>query len=108
MFIGRDWGHARNYSEDVATTIDKEVRRIVDTAYSEAIRMLKENMEILHASAKLLVEKEKVTGEEFRELFDEEKRNTVLGITAMDNDSENQTEQQTNTTAIHLEKKEQE
>ena len=108
VFIGRDWGHARNYSEDVATTIDKEVRRIVDTAYSEAIRMLKENMEILHASAKLLVEKEKVTGEEFRELFDEEKRNTVLGITAMDNDSENQTEQQTNTTAIHLEKKEQE
>ena len=104
VFIGRDWGHARNYSEDVATTIDKEVRRIVDTAYSEAIRMLKENMEILHASAKLLVEREKVTGEEFRELFEEEKRNNVLGITAVDNDNE----QQTNTTAINLEKKEQE
>ncbi len=60
VFIGRDWGHARNYSEDVATTIDKEVRRIViDTAYSEAIRMLKENMEILHASAKLFGRKRK-------------------------------------------------
>ncbi len=66
--------------------------------------MLKENMEILHASAKLLVEREKVTGEEFRELFEEEKRNNVLGITAVDNDNE----QQTNTTAINLEKKEQE
>ena len=93
VFIGRDWGHARNYSEDVATTIDKEVRRIVDTAYSEAIRMLKENMEILHASAKLLVEKEKVTGEEFRELFEEEKRNDVLGITSMESDDKKEIEE---------------
>lgn len=84
VFIGRDWGHARNYSEDVATTIDKEVRRIVDTAYSEAIRLLKENMEVLHACAKLLVEKEKITGAEFRELFEEEVRNNVLGITALE------------------------
>ena len=80
VFIGRDWGHTRNYSEAVATTIDEEVKRIVTEAYQEALRILKENMEMLHASAKLLVEKEKVTGEEFRALFDQKVRNEVLGI----------------------------
>ncbi len=102
VFIGRDWGHARNYSEDIATTIDKEVRRIVDTAYSEAIRMLKENMEILHASAKLLVEKEKITGEEFRELFDEEKRSKVLGVTTISENNEESKEE--NEKGVSLEK----
>jgi len=80
VFIGRDFGHTRNYSENVATTIDSEVKRILDTAYREALRILQENMEILHASAKLLVEKEKISGEEFRALFSEEERNKVLGI----------------------------
>lgn len=80
VFIGRDWGQTRNYSEAVATTIDKEVNRIVTDAYQEAKRILKENMEMLHASAKLLVEKEKVTGDEFRALFDQKVRNEILGI----------------------------
>jgi cell division protease FtsH len=80
VFIGKDWGHQRNYSEDIATTIDKEVKRIISSAYDEAIRILKENIEVLHASAKLLVEKEKVTGEEFRTLFDQQVRNEILGI----------------------------
>ena len=65
VFIGRDWGHARNYGEGVAATIDQEVNRIVTDAYREAKRLLQENMEMLHATAKLLVEKEKVTGDEF-------------------------------------------
>lgn len=82
VFIGRDWGHQRNYSEAIATTIDKEVNRIVTHAYDEAIRILKENMEVLHASAKLLVEKEKITGDEFRALFDQKVRNEILGIAA--------------------------
>ncbi len=80
VFIGRDWGHTRNYGEEVATTIDKEVNRIVTSAYQEALRILKENMEVLHASSKLLVEKEKITGEEFRTLFDAEVRGKILGI----------------------------
>lgn len=80
VFIGRDLAHARNYGENVATTIDAEIRRIVDTAYEEALRLIRENMEVLHATAKLLVEKEKLTGEEFRELFDKEKREKVLGV----------------------------
>lgn len=80
VFIGRDWGHTRNYGEAVATTIDEEVKRIVTEAYEEALRILKENMEVLHASAKLLVEKEKVTGDEFRTLFDQNVRGEILGI----------------------------
>lgn len=72
VFLGRELGHARNYGEDIATTIDKEVKRIMDTAYSEALRILKENIDVLHASAKLLIEKEKITGEEFRNLFKKE------------------------------------
>ena len=80
VFIGRDWGHTRNYGEAVATTIDEEVKRIVMGAYNEAIRILQENMGVLHASAKLLVEKEKVTGDEFRKLFDADVRAEILGL----------------------------
>ena len=80
VFIGRDWGHTRNYGEAVATTIDEEVKRIVMGAYNEAIRILQENMEVLHTSAKLLVEKEKVTGDEFRKLFDADVRAEILGL----------------------------
>nr|WP_275552247.1 ATP-dependent zinc metalloprotease FtsH [Anaerotignum lactatifermentans] len=81
VFIGRDWGHTRNYSEAVATTIDEEVKRIVTKGYNEALQILRDNMEVLHASAKLLVEKEKVTGEEFRQLFDPSVRANILGLT---------------------------
>ena len=89
VFIGRDWGHARNYGEGVAATIDQEVNRIVADSYGEAKRLLQENMEMLHATAKLLVEKEKVTGDEFRSLFDQKVRNEVLGIA---NEAEQPTE----------------
>ena len=89
VFIGRDWGHARNYGEGVAATIDQEVNRIVTDAYREAKRLLQENMEMLHATAKLLVEKEKVTGDEVRSLFDQKVRNEVLGIA---NEAEQPTE----------------
>ena len=89
VFIGRDWGHARNYGEGVAATIDQEVNRIVTDAYREAKRLLQENMEMLHATAKLLVEKEKVTGDEFRSLFDQKVCNEVLGIA---NEAEQPTE----------------
>ena len=78
VFIGRGWGHTRNYGGAVATTIDEEVKRIVMGAYNEAIRILHENMEVLHASAKLLVDKDKVTGDEFRKLFDADVRAEIL------------------------------
>ena len=71
VFLGRDIGGGRNYSEELASIVDQEVSRIVTTAYSEATRILKENMDIMHKCADLLLEKEKITGEEFRELFPE-------------------------------------
>ena len=71
VFIGREIGHQRPYSEEVAAEIDVEVKKIIDKCYSEATRILTDNIEILHKSAQLLLEKEKVTGEEFEALFSE-------------------------------------
>jgi ATP-dependent Zn proteases len=73
VFIGKEIAHSRNYGEHVASTIDAEVKRIMDTSYSEAIRLIKENIDVLHATAKLLVEKEKITGEEFRAILKDPK-----------------------------------
>ena len=69
VFLGREIAHSRNYGEEVAAAIDEEVKKMMDTAYSEAIRILTENIDALHASAKLLVEKEKITGDEFRKIL---------------------------------------
>ncbi len=69
VFLGKDLAHTRNYGEEVAGTIDKEIRRIVESAYEEAKRLLNEQIEVLHLSAKALMEKEKITGQEFRSLF---------------------------------------
>lgn len=69
IFIGRDLAHTRNYGEDVATAIDNEINRIITSSYDEAVRILNENMDVLHRTADLLIEKEKITGAEFRELF---------------------------------------
>ncbi len=71
VFIGRDLAHTRNYGEEVAGTIDKEIRRIVENAYVEAQRLLNENLDVLHKAAALLIEKEKITGEEFRDAFED-------------------------------------
>lgn len=84
VFLGREMGHARNYGEDVASTIDSEVKRIMDTAYNDAIRIIKENIDVLHASAKLLVEKEKITGAEFRALMKKETNDEVVNAVATD------------------------
>ena len=72
VFIGREIGHARNYSENTADQIDAEVKNLLNFSYNEAKRPLNENIGVLHASAKLLMEKEKITGDEFRALFKKE------------------------------------
>ena len=69
VFIGRDWGHSRNYSENVAQQVDNEIKRIVEQGYQTALRVLTEQMEIMHRTVDLLIRKEKVTGDEFRDLF---------------------------------------
>lgn len=75
VFIGRDIGHSRNYSENTADAIDAEVKELINFSYNEAKRLLNENIDVLHASAKLLMEKEKITGDEFRALFKKDSEN---------------------------------
>jgi cell division protease FtsH len=69
-FLGRDYANTRkSFSSQVAYEIDQEVRKIIDECYSEAKRIIIENIEVLHKCAELLLEKEKITGEEFAALF---------------------------------------
>ena len=69
VFIGRDLAHTRAYSEETAGRIDEEVKKIIDECHVEAKRIISEHMDVLHASAKLLMEKERITREEFEALF---------------------------------------
>ena len=72
VFLGRDIGHSRNYSENVAGQIDSEIRRIIDEAYNKAKEVLEENRDGLERTAQLLLKKEKVSGDEFREVLNNE------------------------------------
>ena len=69
VFIGRDLAHTKSHSEQVAGTIDAEIKRIVDECYGKAKTMILENKHILDACAELLLEKEKISREEFEGLF---------------------------------------
>lgn len=69
VFLGRDISRDRNYSEAVAYSIDKEVRRLIDECYQEAERLLQDNIEVLHTIAKTLMEKETIEAEEFAEII---------------------------------------
>ena len=69
VFIGRDMARSKNYSEEVAARIDKEVKKMIDKAYEKAQEILEKNINKLHAVAQALLEREKLTGEEFEEIF---------------------------------------
>ena len=69
VFLGRDFNNQRNFSEKVAAEIDEEVRNIIMAAYQEAERILTENMDKLHETAKRLIEKETIDSKEFDEIF---------------------------------------
>jgi cell division protease FtsH len=71
VFLGRDFNKIRNYSEEVAAKIDKEMRRIIDNAYHKTETLLSENMEKLERVAQALLEKETISGKEFEMLFEE-------------------------------------
>ena len=72
VFIGRDWGHEKSYSEETAGVIDEEVKKIIDNAYQEAKSILNAHRDKLDRVAEVLVEKEKITGEEFDQIFEGE------------------------------------
>ncbi|WDV45538.1 ATP-dependent zinc metalloprotease FtsH [Clostridiaceae bacterium M8S5] len=69
VFIGRDFGRSKNYSEQVAAEIDNEMRRIIDVAYTKAKNLISDNMNKLHDVANALLEKETLSAEEFENIF---------------------------------------
>lgn len=69
VFVGRDFGRTRNYSEEVAAAIDREMRSLIDKAYNKAEELLKENINKLHRVAEALLEKETLDSKEFEEVF---------------------------------------
>lgn len=71
VFLGRDFAQAKEYSEETANLIDEEVKSIIDFAYKKAEEILKANMEKLTKVANVLLEKEKIDGDEFDEIFSE-------------------------------------
>ena len=70
VFLGRNLGHGRNFSEEVGAEIDKEVKRFIDEAYERAETLVSQNINKLHAVAATLLEKEKIDGAEFVRIFE--------------------------------------
>ena len=69
VFLGRDFGHTKKYSEATSAEIDVEVKSIIDKAYRTAEQILNMNMDKLTRVANILMEKEKIEGDEFNEIF---------------------------------------
>ena len=70
VFIGRDLAHTRSYGENVATAIDSEVKRIIDECYEKAKKIILDHENVLHKCCELLLEKEKISQDEFEALFE--------------------------------------
>ena len=75
VFMGRDFGHQRDYSEQVAFEIDEEMKRIVDEKYEEAKNLLSSHRDMLEAIAKELLDKETIDAEEFQDIMDRVRNN---------------------------------
>lgn len=69
VFIGRDLAHTRGYSEEIQAKIDREIKNIIDSCYAQARTLIQQNIDVLHQSSTLLLEKEKISREEFESLF---------------------------------------
>ncbi|MBQ5988352.1 MAG: ATP-dependent zinc metalloprotease FtsH [Oscillospiraceae bacterium] len=69
VFLGKDYGHTRNYSEEIASEIDAEVRRIIAEAHEQCEAILREHIDELHLVAKYLIENEKIDGDDFEKLI---------------------------------------
>lgn len=80
VFIGRDYGHVKSYGEAVASSIDSEVKDIIDGCYVKAKQILGKYDSVLHRCAELLIEKEKITRDEFEALFGDEKIEKSEGV----------------------------
>lgn len=80
VFIGRDIGHTKNFSESTSEVIDEEVKKIIDSCHEKAEAILRENQGILDRLADLLIEKERITKEEFEALFEQNDEESTENI----------------------------
>ena len=78
VFIAKDWGHQRNYSESLAATVDEEVRRILESQYERARQVISSDMAALDRVSEVLIEYERMTGEEFAAVYAGENATSVL------------------------------
>ena len=69
VFLGRDFAHSKEYSEETASVIDEEIKKIIDIAYRTAAEILQANVDKLHIVAGILLEREKIDGDEFEAIF---------------------------------------
>lgn len=89
VFLGRDLNNQRNYSEDVASEIDKEVRKYIEEAYEDCRKLLEDNIDKLHAIAEALIEKETLDGDELQEILGDGEFNvTRKGLPPEDDDND--------------------
>ncbi len=89
VFIGREWAHSRNFSEDTAKVVDGEVKALIETARRECLRLLTENSHFLHAISNALLERETITGEDIDVLL---KGETLKPFDPERTDSDNDTD----------------
>ncbi|MCM1272891.1 MAG: ATP-dependent zinc metalloprotease FtsH [Clostridium sp.] len=80
VFLGRDLGHSRSYSDKVAAKIDHEVKRLIDNCYLEAKKIIQDNIDVLHKCAELLLEKDRIDGKEFASLFEPDDENIAHDV----------------------------
>ncbi len=92
VFIGRDFVQSRNMSEHVSAEIDEEIRDIIDTAYERCKTMLTQNMDKLKAVAEVLMEREKISGEEFEKIYNGETLDDVKPSQNAENTDQNTAE----------------
>lgn len=92
VFIGRDFVQSRNMSEHVSAEIDEEIRDIIDTAYERCKTMLTQNMDKLKAVAEVLMEREKISGEEFEKIYNGETLDDVKPSQSAENTDQNTAE----------------
>ena len=69
VFLGRNLGKGRDFSEEIGSKIDTEIKRFIDDAYDKAKKLLQQNVNKLHAVAQALIEKEKLDAQEFEDIF---------------------------------------
>ena len=93
VFLGKDYGHVNNYSEQTSARIDSEVEKIMREAYAKTMSILKEHYDKLELVAETLIKKEKISGEEFENLM----KNGTLEVEAVETSTEELTQKQTET-----------